>query len=100
MWTDGAAWTREILMGSGRGTTKRKSRAVERGWCDPRGLQGALHKGDPGRGWAPKREPRSVEHERLPPLCLDATQLLAEKVEGWGENTCQSPAFPFQGQKD
>lgn len=43
---------------------------------------------------------RSMEYERLPPLSLDATHLLAQKVEGWGENTSQSPAFPFQGQRD
>lgn len=60
VWTDGAAWTREIIMGSGKGATTRKSRAVEGGWYDPRGLQGALNKGDPGRGWAPRESPTAL----------------------------------------
>lgn len=47
----------------------------------------------PRQGLGPQREPRSVEHEPLPPLALDATQLLAEKVEGWGENTVRVQLF-------
>lgn len=58
VWTDGAAWTPGILMGSGRGTTRRKGRAVEEGWCDPRGCQGPCLKGIQAGVGPPERAPQ------------------------------------------